>query len=388
MPEYICIDSDTHLTEPADVWTSRVPAKFKDHVPYVVRDADGRDTWMLEGDRLSHVGLTAPVGWPEPFPAGPPTYEDCHPAAYDASARLALMDEEGIWAQVLYPNLGGFGSQRFQSLEDPELKLECVRAYNDFQRDWVEPDPRRFITMVATPFWDVDQMVAEIERGAAMGHRGILFTGDPSAFGLPVLGHPHWDPLWAVARDTELPVHFHIGSGDLSKALLPERAAVSGQAASYAYTSISLFMGNGIQLTDLLLSGVLERYPEVKFVSVESGIGWLPFVLEACDYHVQEAQVAERERFTILPSELFARQVYCCYWFEKIAPRHFLDVLPVDNLMFETDFPHPTCLYGDIRGKIEAGLGGTPEDVRRKILWDNVAKLYNVEAPAPELIGV
>lgn len=381
MTDYVAIDSDTHLTEPADVWTSRVPKKFVDQVPRVERDKKGRDVWMLGTEHLSHVGLTAPAGHPKPFPDGPATYEECHPAAYDAEARLRYMDDNRIWAQVLYPNVGGFGSQKFLAMADAELKLACVRAYNDFQRDWVAPDPRRFVTMIATPFWDVDATVGEIERGAAMGHRGILFTGEPDAFGLPVLGDRHWDPLWAVARDTGLPVHFHIGSGDLSKALMPARAAASGIAASYAFTSIDLFMRNGVQVADLLLSGVLPRFPEVKFVSVESGIGWLPFVLEACDYHIATANVAGREVFDELPSVYFERQVYSCFWFEDVAPSKLLDLIPVGNILFETDFPHPTCLFNNVAERIDASLGGQPADVRRKILWDNAAALYDIEAP-------
>ena len=375
------IDCDTHLTEPRDVWTSRVAAKFVDRAPKVIRDDDDRDQWVFDGHPLSRVGLTATAGWGEPFPLGPPTFEQCHPAAYDARARLALMDETGIWAQVLYPNVGGFGNQRFLACDDEELKLACVRAYNDFQRDWVEPAPDRFVTLVSTPFWDIDATVAEIERGAAMGHRGILFTGEPQAFGLPILGDRHWDPLWSVARDTGLPVHFHIGSGDLSRAMPAERTISIGPASSYAYTSISLFMLNGVQVCDLLLSGVPTRFPEVKFVSVESGIGWLPFVLEACDYHVTKADVAGRDFFTELPSEVFRRQMYACYWFEDVAPQRFLDVIPYENVLFETDFPHPTCLYGNVADRIESSLGSQPEAVRQAILWDNAAELYSIAMP-------
>lgn len=385
MTTYTVIDADTHITEPADVWTSRVPRKFVDRVPHVERDRKGRDMWVLDGERLSHVGLTAPAGHPEPFPSGPATYEECHPASYDAQARLQLMDGDGIWAQVIYPNVGGFGSQKFLALDDEELKLACVQAYNDFQRDWVSPDPRRFVTMIATPFWDIRATVAEIERGAAAGHRGILFTGEPDAFGLPVLGDKYWDPLWQVATETGLPVHFHIGSGDLSKALTPSRAAASGIAASYAFTSIDLFMRNGIQVADLLLCGVLPRFPAVKFVSVESGIGWLPFVLEACDYHIATANVEGRELFEELPSHYFRRQVYSCYWFEDVAPSKFLDIIPAENILFETDFPHPTCLYGNVAERIESSLGDQPEAVRRRILWDNAAELYRIEAPVGSL---
>jgi len=376
------IDVDSHITEPADLWTSRVARRHVEHVPHVARNADGKDVWLLDDRQISVVGMTAVAGWDAPFPAGPATFEECHPASYDAGARLRYLDEAGIWAQVIYPNVAGFGSQKFLTMDDEELKLACVRAYNDFQRDWAAADPRRLITIIATPFWDVDATVAEIERGAAAGHRGILFTGEPQRFGLPFLGDPHWDPLWAVATETGLPIHFHIGSGDMTTSFQPDRIAATSTAAAYAYTSTELFLKNGLQCADLITSGVLPRFPDVRFVSVESGIGWIPFVLEAADHSYLEARPGRASEWELLPSEYFRRQVYACYWFETVAPTTLLGAIPVDNVLFETDFPHPTCLFGNVRERIDASLAGASESVREKILWGNAATLYGIEPPS------
>ena len=124
---YNLIDVDAHITESPDTWTSRVAARFRDRVPQV-RRVDGQDVWFIDGQVASPVGPTAPAGWREPAPAMPQTYEDLLPAAYDAKARLAHLDEVGIWAQLLYPNVGGFGGQRFLRLQDRELMYECVRG--------------------------------------------------------------------------------------------------------------------------------------------------------------------------------------------------------------------------------------------------------------------
>ena len=155
MTVYDIIDCDTHITEPRDVWTARVPARYLEHVPHVVRNDEGKDVWMLDGVQIYTAGLTATAGWSAPFPSGPPTYEEMHPAAHDPHARLKLMDANGIWAQVLYPNVAGFGSQRFLQIPDDELKLICVRAYNDFLRDWASADSRRLITVMSMPYWEV-----------------------------------------------------------------------------------------------------------------------------------------------------------------------------------------------------------------------------------------
>ena len=111
MTAQLIIDSDSHVTEPRDVWTSRVPSRYVDDVPHVERQDDGTDVWVLQGQRLGALGVTAPAGWPDFPPNYPPTLEDVHPGAHDAHARLRYMDEAGIWAQVLYPNVGGFGSE-------------------------------------------------------------------------------------------------------------------------------------------------------------------------------------------------------------------------------------------------------------------------------------
>ena len=150
---YTIIDTDTHITEPADVWTSRVPAKWRDRVPRVEWDTKANEeAWFLGDKKLASAAGSAMAGWPEPFPSHPPTFEKAHAASYDASARLDYMDEIGVYAQVLYPNLGGFGSQAWWKMGEPELMLECVRAYNDFQIDWIEPDPKRFVPILATPY--------------------------------------------------------------------------------------------------------------------------------------------------------------------------------------------------------------------------------------------
>jgi predicted TIM-barrel fold metal-dependent hydrolase len=378
----LIIDADTHITEPPDTFTARVPARLADRVPHMARSDDGYDIWLLDGQRIYTVGLTATAGWSRPFPDGPPTLEECHPAAYDAAARLRYMDDVGIWAQVLYPNVAGFGSQRFLRIPDDDLKLVCVRAYNDFLRDWASADHRRLITIMATPFWDVAAAVTEVERGAALGHRGILFTGEPHRFGLPFIGDHHWDPLWSVAQDIGLPIHFHIGSGDTAQSFTPERSSAHGSAATYAYTSVELFLKNGVQVTDLITSGVLPRFPRLKFVSVESGIGWVPFVLEAADHSYLEARPGRSSEWELLPSEYFRRQVYACYWFEQVAPAKLLGDIPVDNVLFETDFPHPTCLFGDVRERIDASLAHASAETRHKLLWANAARLYGIAEPS------
>jgi len=383
MPAYSIIDVDTHITETPDVWSKRVPARYRDAAPRVETDESGRQWWWLGEHRLVPIGMTATAGAGD-FKHPPRGYDDMHPGAFDARARLEYMDAMGIWAMVLYPNVGGFGAQEFLRLKDRALMEICVQAYNDWQTEWASAAPERLLPIASIPFWDVPAAVREVRRCAAMGHRGILFTGNPQSLGQPILGDRHWDPLWEVACELDLPVSFHIGSGNMEGGLLRDKVKGYGRMAAFAELSVGLFMDNGRQLCDLLMSGVLARYPAIKFVSVESGIGWIPFMLEALDYQFEGNRVAEdRPEFDRLPSAYFARNVYACYWFEQCAPRRLLDKVGVDNILFETDFPHPTSLFGEeVQRRIAGGLDDCDAATRRRILWDNAQKLYKVAAPA------
>ena len=376
------IDTDTHITEPADTWTARMSKKkWGDMIPNVKYIEDAKEEYWFVGDKqLLPACMTAQAGWPQAFPSHPPTFEEAHPASYESTARVKLMDELGIYAQALYPNVGGFGSQLWRTMEDQEFALDCVRAYNDMLIDWSSVAPERFIAIAAVPFWNVEASVKEIQRAAAKGCKGMIFSGAPQLHEQPFLADHGWDPIWAAAQDCGLPVSFHVGSGDMSSQFSFQRIATEGFGVTYARASTSLFFETATHLTDLLYSGILPRFPNLKFVSVESGIGWIPFLLEAADWHFTGGDVrATRPEFEEMPSFYYYRQVYASYWFEKIAPLRTLDHVGYDNIIFETDFPHPTCLEGDAVRNAISNLDEVPEEARRKILYQNAAKLYNVD---------
>jgi predicted TIM-barrel fold metal-dependent hydrolase len=366
---YRVVDIDTHITEPADVWTARVSRKWGDRVPHV-RRVNGVDLWFI-GD---HTGT---------FPNMRKSYDDIPAAMFDAQARLAFLDAEGIWANVLYPNVGGFGAGGFLRLGEPALMLECVRAYNDFLREWASADARRLVPVMATPFWDVPAAVKEISRCAALGYRALLFCNQPQDHGAPLLRDRHWDPIWAAAEEAGLSISFHVGGGDLAKEFAGP--ATIGQKANFARVSTLAFLDNGRCLADVILSGIPQRFPRLKLVSVESGVGWIPFVLEALDWQWKNNGVAqEHPEYELLPSEYFRRQIYASFWFEEAGVGKALELYP-DNILFETDYPHPTC---QAPGPASAGthprlyaeqaLAGIPEPVVAKVLQDTASELYGL----------
>jgi predicted TIM-barrel fold metal-dependent hydrolase len=379
------IDADSHVSEPEDLWTSRISSKWGDLVPHVVFDPEkSEDRWWIAGKQFMATAGAAMAGWKEPPPDHPPTLQDADHGAWDVKERLKRMDEYGIWSQVVYPNVGGFGNGNFLKIEDPQLQIECVRAYNDFLTEWCSIGGERLIPIMAMPFWDVDLCIAEMERCAQMGHKGILMTNQPHVFGYPRLTDKHWDPFWAAAQDMDLPINFHIGSGDLTQ--IGAATVDNGRQAAYAKITVQLFMDNANGVMDIILGGICHRFPKLNFVSVESGVGWVPFLLEAMDWQwLNSGCREEHPEMDLLPSEYFKRQVYACFWFEQQSAIKAIEAVGADNLLYETDFPHPTSMSPGPNSVaiypkdfIEENLKQLPDADLKKVLQTNSAKLYKM----------
>jgi predicted TIM-barrel fold metal-dependent hydrolase len=378
------IDADTHLTEPMDLWTARIPARFRADAPRVQHhESSGTWRWVV-GDRwCSLVGNYSMAGWREFPPSCPPSLDDADPACYDARARLAHMDAAGIYAQVLYPNVIAFEGHAFMALADEELKLACVRTYNDYQAEFASVAPERFICLATVPYWDLDASIDELRRCHAMGHRGLLWAATLEKHGLPDFVDPHWDPLYAVAQDLGMSVNFHVGVGNTAEEIEAAMNRDAYEPAANAARSSMSFVSNIRTIGLLLTSGLCERFPELNFVSVESGFGYVPFLMDSLDWQWRGSGALDRYPERRLPSEVFRRQVYAMFWFEQEA----LELLPKyqDNVMFETDFPHPTSLhpgpasYSPSPAEVirrDTEIVGEP--VMRKVLYDNAARVYHV----------
>jgi uncharacterized protein len=377
------IDVDTHLTERHDLWTSRAPAKFRDKVPQV-REVNGRRAWFINGDiemigTNAHSTVLPNLDKAMGMSFGNLDVEDVHAASYDVKARTALMDSMGIYAQVLYPNLLGFGGQRASKAVPEDIRLASIQIYNDAMGEVQAQGNNRLFPMGMLPWWDVQACVKEVERCHKMGLRGVNTNSDPQGAGLPDLGTQHWDPLYEAVSALNMPVNFHIGASDESGSWFQTGTWPSGdEDRKLALGSVLLFLGNARVIGNILYSGILERFPKMKFVSVESGIGWMPFVLEALDYQVTQMRPAAFKHLKMKPSEYFRRQIYGCFWFERNDAPYMIERVGVDNVMFETDFPHPTCLYPDPMKYVGDTFALLDPKVREKLMFRNAAKLYNI----------
>ncbi|MDE8653993.1 amidohydrolase family protein [Novosphingobium album (ex Liu et al. 2023)] len=380
------IDADTHLTEPHDMWTRRASARFRDRVPQV-RMLNGQRCWVIDGDQS--IGTGAHPNSSILKQGGKVRdldtflklqFEDVHTGSSNVKDRIAVMDAAGIHAQIVYPNILGFGGQASARV-DPELRLECVRIYNDAMAELQEESGQRLFPMALLPWWDVAEAVKETERCAAMGLRGININSDPHTTRgddgnmIPDLGTEHWFPLYELCNDRDIPINFHIGASETSIDWMGQQGWPSlPRDLRSGISGAMLFFNNGKVVSNLIYSGILDRFRNLKFVSVESGIGWVPFLMEALDY--QLAEIAETKGFEKQPSEYFKSNFYACFWFEKNDVSDMLHKVGVDNCLFETDFPHPTSLYPI--DNLEERLSSLTQEDRAKVLSRNAARLYRI----------
>lgn len=380
------IDVDTHLTEPHDLWTSRAPAALRDRVPQV-KEINGKRSWVIDGNVIIGEGANPSstiaangTKWPG-LDFLSRSIEECHPASYSVKERVAFLDATGVSAQIVYPNILGFGGQQTAKV-DVELRTACVSIYNDAMAEMQEESGGRIFPMAMLPWWDPKAAAAEIERSHAMGLRGININSDPHQHKgldgqqLPNLGNPLWDPMWDACVSLNMPVNFHIGASDQSMDWLGSQYWPGMEfELAMGIGGAMMFLNNGRVMANLIFSGLLDRYEKLKFVSVESGLGWIPFILETLDMQYVETG-ARTQKLQRMPSEYFASNFLACFWFERKNLSTTIRQLGVDTVMFETDFPHPICLY-PIDNVTDAMADLTETEVN-KVLSGNAARIYNI----------
>jgi predicted TIM-barrel fold metal-dependent hydrolase len=380
------VDADSHWVEHPDLFTRLAPEEYKDRVPRV-EIVDGVPTWVFDGHVLKPFTGGAVVArdgtksdsarvlheWT--------SIDDVHVGAYDPTARLEVLDRFGIDAQVIFPNTLGLGGQDYGFIEDEGVRRLTIELYNDHQAEVQEQTRNRLLPLPLMPAWDIDLCVREAERVAALGARGVNMTSDPQDIGAPDLASEAWDPFWAVCAGRHLPVHFHIGAsvtgmGFYGKYPWPSQPIDT----QLAIGGTLLFVGNARVVTNLILSRVFDRHPELQVVSVESGCGWIPFILEALDYEMSENAPNDLRKMKKKPSEYFTSNFYATLWFENNFNRlrDLVDTVGEDRILFETDFPHPTCLYPDPLQAVETRFAALSEEVRLKILGANARQLYRI----------
>ncbi|HEX4531251.1 MAG TPA: amidohydrolase family protein [Acidimicrobiia bacterium] len=381
----LVIDADSHWTEPHDLFTRVAPARVRDRVPRV-EEVEGIPTWVFDGHVLGQATAAAVIGRDgrkESADIGLNQWsiDDIHVGAYDPKVRLEVLDECGIDAQIIFPSTIGLGGQDLGMVEDQDLCRLVIELYNDQMAEIQADSNDRLLPMPLMPAWDIDTCIAEAKRVAALGARGVNMTSDPQDLGAPDLGDRAWDPFWETCTEHQLPVHFHIGASVTAMTFYGKYPWDShAMDTKLAICGSLLFIGNARVVTNLILSGMFDRHPDLKMVSVESGVGWVPFILETLDYEMSENAPTELAKLEKMPSEYFRSNLYATFWFENNRNKlpDLIDAVGEDSILFETDFPHPTCLYPNPLASVEAKMATLAPEVRKKIYGENARKLYRL----------
>ena len=374
--EYTIISGDSHVDLtwlPGDLFASNAPADMAAKMPKVVEDERGK-SWRANGIELGGVGglgftgEKVEKGWSKRLDRmiSLGFYEDgakglFHPTTPELRAKD--QDLDGVEAEVIYGILGvGL------NLKDPEAMSLVYHIYNDWAADFCKSNPERFRALACIPNHDPAEAASELRRASGLGLRGADFA---VASASKPMYHEDWDVLWEAAEETQAPISFHT-VGFTPRQPDPEEA--EEYERRYKAVRITMFQLSGVEyLASVIFSGACDRHPGLRFVLGESGVSWLPYVLDRMDHEYEDRFY--HLNLSMTPREFWLRQGFSTYQKETIDP----DMVPLmgeDNIIWGSDYPHPDGVWPDSLATIAENLAGVPAGAREKITRTNAGKLY------------
>ena len=360
------ISADSHVLEPADLWTERIERSFRDRAPRVVAEAGGMvgDLFVCENLRPIPVAGLAVAGvdprdYPEKMAGG---YRGVRPSGWDPAERVKDQDADGVVAEVLYTSLG----MLLYGIEDGALRAASFRAYNDWLAEFCRHAPRRFAGIALLPLDDVEVGVRELERAAKMGLRGGMIWGDPPSD--RPYDSPAWEPLWSASEAARMPLSLHILTGRQGSGVGP--SIMRGYPGLHHPIERSL--------TALIFAGVLERHPGLALVSAENDVGWIAHYVQRLDHAYHKYRYLEPAPvIPEPPSFYFRRQVHATFQEDPIGVRT-RDAIGVECLMWASDFPHSDSTWPRSREVVARDFAGLPRAETEAIVAGNCARLYGI----------
>jgi predicted TIM-barrel fold metal-dependent hydrolase len=361
---------------PPDLFTSEAPAHLKDRMPYVADSPDG-PRWVTKSG--ASFGFVAGVG------SGGTKYVPGSQLRVDVMAstglytegakgvrrpgdphlRIKEMDRDGVDAEVIYGILAAAGK-----MNDIEASNAMLRIYNTWMADFCRQYPNRHIGLANLPYGDIDAAVAEVHRVATLGFKGVELS---CSWNMEPMWHPQWEPLWAAINEVNLPLHFHT-----FPSVPPElRTKYQGLTQrALRFSGLCMFQITlGHILTALMGSAVFERYPNLRVVFGESGIGWIPYVLDRMDFEYEDQY--KDLPLKMRPSEYWRRQCKATFQYDRIGTK-LIDDMGVETLMWGSDYPHPDGVWPESEKYISEQFKDLPEEVVKAITCDNAGRFYGL----------
>lgn len=369
---YHLISADSHVLEPPHIWTEYMESRFHAKCPKVVPDGDGGEAWQFAPDiPPAPIGIYASAGrkhddvrWTGV------TFATANQGNFYAAPRIEEQDADGVDAEVL------FGSARmmshFFSDDDPAFHLAGVQAYNNWlSKEFVQAAPDRLVGLGCMPALGVDAAIREMERCVnQLGMRGVWLNTMPSV-GETI--RPEDDPFWDAAQALGVAVHFHVRV--MRKIRKPKPKGVRGDDLTGLAT-----VGAADMITDMaeiIQSGVHDRFPDLTWVAVETGSGWIPYLLEQMDDRWWRNRNWLPVALKHEPSFYYRRNWLSSLMIDNYAIKNRHE-LGIGNLMWSTDYPHHGCDWPESRRVVDDMFRGVPGDERLRICARNAAELYKL----------
>jgi len=384
MPAFAMISADSHVVESPDLWEKWLPREFLPKAPKLVKDAEGGDAWQYRpGTPPVPLGLvtTYPGRTYEQFKWTGAKYDQINQGAFIGATRVKEQKIDGVDAEVLYPSQRTM--RHFMLDDDTMFHKQGIQAYNNWMaKEFMAADPKRLIGLAQMPNVGVEAMIAEMRRAKEMGMRGVILSTWPSgATSLSVED----SAFWAEAEKLELPVSIHLGvaskqsgKAQTSTGMMEGAGLLSTGAKTVVGYSCAGMDNMPIIIAETILSGLFDKFPRLRFISVEAGAGWVPYFLEQMDDRYFRNRTWAKVELEMLPSAYFRRNWSLTFVtdFYGVRNRH---AVGINNMMWSTDYPHHICDWPYSRKLANEMFAGVPENERDQICAGNAAALYKLQ---------
>lgn len=371
--DMILVSVDDHLVEPPNLFDGRLPSKYADAAPRVIRQPDGSEVWTFNDAIIPNIGLNAVAGRPrEEYGVEPTAFDEMRPGCYDIHERIKDMDAGGVLGSMCFPSFPGFAGRLFATHADKDLALAVTQAYNDWHlEDWCGSYPGRFLPMGLPVLWDPELCAKEIRRNADKGCHSVTFTENPATLGFPSFHDEYWDPMWRALSDTDTVLSVHLGSsGKIT--MTADNAPIDVMITLQPMNVCSA-------AADLLWSRVIKEFPDVRFALSEGGTGWIPYFVDRLDRTYEMHHLWTGQDFgNKLPSEVFRERFLTCFIADPIGVKLRHDI-GIDNIAWECDYPHSDSSWPASAEELALVMVDLPDDEVNKITYENACRWYSFD---------
>jgi predicted TIM-barrel fold metal-dependent hydrolase len=365
---YPIISADSHITEPPNTYIDHIEAKYRSTAPRMEFQEGAGDVFLIDGMKKPiFMGLVAAAGKPaEEIRVKGARFAELHRGGWDAGARIADQQRDGVAAEVIYPTVG----MVLCNHRDFDYKKACFDAYNRWLVEYCASNPQRLLGMGQTAMRTPEEGVEDLKAIKALGLRGVMMPGNPA---IEDYDSPIYDRVWQTAIELDLPVAFHILTSRESGR--PRGPKMNG--------FLTIMRGCQDVMGTLILGGVFERNPKLKVVCVEADAGWVPHYMYRMDHAYKRHRnwLPPGQKLSRLPSEYFAEGIYVTFQDDWVAFKA-VNMMNWRRLMWANDFPHSDSTWPDSQELLAEHCKDLSAEQKRAILSDNVAQLFKIDIAA------